>query len=194
VRQIAADHLLGLLGQAATLGEHVGPVLHQPGVEVHARPGLADHDLGGEAHLELVLVGDLPHHPLGQGHLVGGLVGGGGQELDLVLHVLLAVDHEIADLGVRVLQRTTHLCQVVESLLPDLSPLREWRGLVVSALFNDRVEFLGRTEQVVFQLAEGFHRGAGRSAQRLLRLVEDVLRGAGQWIPGHVVERAQQVE
>ena len=111
-----------------------------------------------------------------------------------MLHVLLTVADEVAHLGVGVLQRTAHLGQVVQRLLPDVAPLRERRRLVVTALLHHRVQRLCRAEQVVLELTESLHGRPGVAGQRLLGLLQDVLRGAGQRVAVHVVERAQQVE
>ena len=163
-------------------------------MEVHAGAGLADGDLRGEGHLDAVGVGDLAHHPLGQHHLIGRTGDVGGQELDLLLDDLAAVGDEVADLGVGVLDLAPHAREVVEGLGAHLRPLRERGRLVVAALLLDLEELVDRREQVVLELAERLQAAAGLGLERLLRLAQDLLRGADQRVALDVVEAAHDVQ
>ena len=94
-------------------------------MEVHARSGLADGDLGREGDLDAVGVGDLAQHPLGEDHLISGVHHVDGQEFNFLLDHLPTISNEVADLGVRVLHGTSHTHQVEEGFSTHVFPLRE---------------------------------------------------------------------
>ena len=145
------------------VGHHVHAVLHEARVDVHAAARLAHDDLGGEAHLQAVLVGHLPHGPLGHDQLVRGVLDGHRQELDLVLHHLQVAADDVAHFGMAVLDHAAHLADDAHGLAAHEAPLREGVGLVVALLLGDRVDPVHFREQVVLQLAQGLH-GQARCA------------------------------
>ena len=194
MREISAYDAARHVGEPGALRELVDAILHQPGVEVHARPGLPDDDLRRERHLDAVGMRHPPDHPFRQGHLVGRAGDVGGEELDLLLHHLEAVGDEVPDLGVGVLDGTAHPRQVGQGFDAHRLPLRERPGLVVAALGFDGEQFLDGREQVVLQLAEGLKSATGLVLEGLLGLAEDLLRGAGEGVALHVVEAAHDVE
>ena len=176
------------------IGHGVLAVLHEPGVDVQSAAGLAGDDLGGEAHFQVVPVGHLPHRPLGRHQLVGGVLDGHRQELDLVLHHLQVPGDDVAHLGMAVLDLAAHLADHLHGLPAHQAPLGEGMGLVVAPLLDDRVDAVHFREQVVLQLAQGLHLQPGARLQGALGLLQDVLGGALQGIPVAVVEAADQVE
>ncbi|OQA30274.1 MAG: hypothetical protein BWY56_02538 [Acidobacteria bacterium ADurb.Bin340] len=192
--QVARDHLPGGFGEPLLVGHQVPAVLHQTGVEVHAAARVAHDDLGGVAHLQAVLVGHLAERPLGRHQLVGRVLDGHRQELDLLLHHLRVAVDDVAHLGVAVLDHPAHLADDLHGLAAHQAPLREGMAFVVALLLGDGVDLVELGEEVVLQLPESLQRAAGACLQLLLGLAEDVLRGTLQRIAFVVVEGADQVE
>ena len=77
--------------------------VHHAGVEMQTAAGLTLGDLRSEGDVEAVLPCQCAENPLGHHELVGGGLYGRYEELYLVLLVHLAVEGEVADLGVGVL-------------------------------------------------------------------------------------------
>ena len=173
----AGNHAAGALGELA-VGEHlVAAVLHHAHVDVEPGAGLAGGDLGGEGDVVAQLVAEVADDPLGYHELVGGLLDGHGEELDLVLLVVLALEAEVADLGMAVLDLAACLGDVLHALLAELVGLGIGCGLVVAALVLGGEHLLVVGDDVVLELAHGLELHAGDLAEGLGGLVQGMLRG-----------------
>ena len=109
-------------------------VFHQAHVDVHARPGLADGDLGRKGDVKPPEPRQIAYNPLGQNQLVGRGVKRAGEEFDLVLLVDLAVEGEVAHLFVTVLDLSAGLCDMVHAGAAEVVHLGERFALVVTPL------------------------------------------------------------
>ena len=188
----AGNHPAGTLREHAA-GQHlVLAVLHHAHVDVQARASLARGNLRGEGDVVAQLIAQVADNPLGQHQLVGSLLHGHGQELYLVLLVVLAVEREVAHLRVAVLNLSACLGDILHAARAEIAALGIGGRLVVAALVLGGKHFLVVADDVVLQLAHGLKLHARHLAEGLGSLVQRVLGRRLQGPPVFVEERAEQ--
>ena len=158
----AGDGPPGGVGELAAIEHLVLAILHDTHMDVEPRASLAGGDLRGEGDVVAVLAGPVADHPLGQHELVCRLLGGAGQELDLVLLVDLPVEGEVAHLRVAVLDLSAGLGDVAHALGPEFVELGEGGGLVIALLVGCREAEVVVSDDVILQLAHRLKGHAGR--------------------------------
>ncbi len=200
----AADQAQSLGRQRAVRRRHdVAAVADQLEVEVEAVPGHPLLDLGGEGGEHAVAVRDVADDPAGERHEVAHLLDRPGQQLDLVLlgappgqQRQVGADRvDVADLGVRVLDRARDLGEVADHLVDDLAALEEGRRRVVAHLALGAV-VLGPAlaDQEELELAEGVQLEARAVVEPAVGDREDVVRGEGRQRAVAIEKPAHEVE
>lgn len=127
-----------------------------------------------ESNVESFALCQIADHPLGEHQLVGCLAGIDGQELDLVLLVYLAVEREIADLGVSVFDLGACAGDITHAQGAEIVEFGERRRFVVAALVGggEGAGIVGY--DVVLKFAHGMEMQSGYVGKRAACLVEHV--------------------
>ena len=173
---VASDGFLGVVGQFAVLHHHALAVFRELAVDMHTRASLTHGNLRSEGQGDTVFVSQLAHNPLGDHELVGGILDVGGQELNFVLLVNLAVVGEVTYFGVTVLNQAAGLGDEAHGLDAVLGELVERGALVVALLVGHLVNLFVVGDDVILQLAHGLHAEARGLLEHFVRLVQDVFR------------------
>lgn len=144
-------------------------------MDVQAAAGLARRDLRGEGDVDAQPLAQRAEDPLGHHQLVGGLLGVGGQKLDLVLLVEAVGGREVAHLRVAVLDAAARRGDVLHGQLAECRTLVEGGRLVVAPLVGGREEVAARRDHVVLQLAHHVQVESRALAQHAAGLAQRLL-------------------
>ena len=193
--EYASYGLVSHFGEAVVADVHVLAVLDDAGVDVHAAARLADGDFRGEGDGDAVFVTQLAHNPLGDDELVGSVLEGGGQKLNLVLLVHGVADGEVAHLGVTVFDKAATFGYELHSLDAELLELAERLRSVIAALVGREIFVILGSDDIVFEFAHNLElHAAGGFAKGLAGFGEGVFRSHFEGLAVLGVEVAEEVE
>ena len=161
---------------------------------MHSAAGFANGDLGGEAYVQAIAVGEVADYPFCKQKLVCGGVKGAGEKLYLVLLIHFAVQGEIANLGVAVLYLAAGFGNVVHAFAAEVVELCKGFGLMVAFLVSGGEEPVFFGDDIVLQFSHGLELHSGRLLEGFFGPHESGVRAAVEGLSAFVVEVAEHAK